>query len=327
MRFYLSLTIVALGVMNAGFVSAKSSPVSGTEKPSRGWHFYEDPELVDEEKQEVPKAQPPAAQPNDKKQPEMVEINSAWLKENLPKLLNTAIDDPSTENISNYYYAQRLAIDKANAFSDQTKEFFMFEEQLSESNRRPNSSNALFAHKVKTNKDKAKVFNSLFDKAGLWMFYRSDCPYCHQQFPAMESLAKIMGVDVLAISMDGILLDKEFPGVKHVIDPNMTLSRKFQVNITPTTMLVSNDGQHFQTIKYGMASGSELVQRALYAAKRMNLISEEQFVKTQEVKDILVSKEPLVVEKQKLEDNPSILSDLLRKRLNEINLSTTSKAQ
>ena len=47
----------------------------------------------------------------------------------------------------------------------------------------------------------------------------------------------------------------------------------------------------------------------------------------QEVKDILVSKEPLVVEKQKLEDNPSILSDLLRKRLNEINLSTTSKAQ
>ena len=204
MRFYLSLTIVALGVMNAGFVSAKSSPVSGTEKPSRGWHFYEDPELVDEEKQEVPKAQPPSAQPNDKKQPEMVEINSAWLKENLPKLLNTAIDDPSTENISNYYYAQRLAIDKANAFSDQTKEFFMFEEQLSESNRRPNSSNALFAHKVKTNKDKAKVFNSLFDKAGLWMFYRSDCPYCHQQFPAMESLAKIMGVDVLAISMDGI---------------------------------------------------------------------------------------------------------------------------
>ena len=76
MRFYLSLTIVALGVMNAGFVSAKSSPVSGTEKPSRGWHFYEDPELVDEEKQEVPKAQPPSAQPNDKKQPEMVEINS-----------------------------------------------------------------------------------------------------------------------------------------------------------------------------------------------------------------------------------------------------------
>lgn len=76
-----------------------------------------------------------------------------------------------------------------------------------------------------------------------------------------------------------------------------------------------------------MASGSELVQRALYAAKRMNLISEEQFVKTQEVKDILVSNEPLVVEKQKLEDNPSILSDLLRKRLNEINLSTTSKAQ
>ena len=53
----------------------------------------------------------------------------------MPKLLNAAIDNPSSENIANYYYAQRLALDKASEFSSKTKEFFMFEETLSESNR------------------------------------------------------------------------------------------------------------------------------------------------------------------------------------------------
>lgn len=303
-------------------LNSNSEPLPELENEKRGWHFYEDPlkEQVEEEKE----VQPPPIQP---KPAEMIEINSEWLKQNLPKLLNSAMDNPSTENIANYYYAQRLAIDKANKFSDKTKEFFMFEERLSEENRRPTTSSALFAHKVETNKNKSDVFDLLFQRAGLWMFYRSDCPYCHKQFPAIEAMSKVMNVDVLAISMDGILLDKEFPNVKHVVDPGLTLSRKFNIEITPTTFLVSNDGENVQPIKYGMASGSELVERALYAAKRMNLISEEEFIKTQEVKEILVSEQPIIIEKKKLEDNPALLADMLRERLDNINLATTSRVQ
>lgn len=312
--------VLAAFCLSAPFSNANEPVNNYKNNDKRGWHFYEDPEIVEEEeKKPAPKVEAV--------KPEMVEINAEWLKDNLPKLLNTAIDDPSTENIATYYYAQRLAIDKANAFSDQTKEFFLFEEQLSESNRRPNSSQALFAHKLETSRNEQEVFNALFDKAGLWMFYRSDCPYCHKQFPAVESLAEIMGVDVIAISMDGILLDKEFPGVKHVVDPNLALSRKFQINITPTTLLVSNDGKLFQPIKYGMASGQEIVQRALYAGKRLGLITDEEFNRTQEIKDILISKEPIMIEKKKLEDNPVVLSELLRKRLEDINISTSSKVK
>lgn len=299
-----------------------SEQLSEDEKEKRGWHFYEDPLKEQVEEKEVQPAQP---KPIEKV--EMVEINSEWLKANLPKLLNSAMDNPSTENIANYYYAQRLAIDKANKFSDKTKEFFMFEDRLSEENRRPTTSSALFAHKIETNKNKSDVFNLLFQRAGLWMFYRSDCPYCHKQFPALEAMSKVMDVDVLAISMDGILLDKEFPNIKHVVDPGLTLSRKFNIEITPTTFLVSNDGEKVQPIKYGMASGSELVERALYAAKRMNLISEDEFIKTQEVKEILVSDQPIIIEKKKLEDNPAVLADMLRERLDNINLATTSRVQ
>lgn len=298
-------------------------PANGENERPLGWHFYEDPEPEPETEPEEKVPPPPQAAA---KKLETIEINSDWLRDNMPKLLNAAIDNPSSENIANYYYAQRLALDKASEFSSKTKEFFMFEETLSESNRRPNESVALKAHKFATNANKDKSFHALFKKAGLWMFYRSDCPYCHKQFPAMEALAKIMDVDVLAISMDGILLDKQFPGVKHVADPNMELSRRFDIKITPTTMLVSNDGKIFQTIKYGMASGSELVQRALYAAKRINLISDEEFRKTQEVREISIAEQPIVIDKEKLESDPSLLSDILRQRLESTSLATTSEA-
>ena len=91
-------------------------------------------------------------------------------------------------------------------------------------------------------------------------------------------------------------------------------------------MLVSNDGKIFQTIKYGMASGSELVQRALYAAKRINLISDEEFRKTQEVREISIAEQPIVIDKEKLESDPSLLSDILRQRLESTSLATTSEA-
>lgn len=284
-----------------------------------GWHFYQDPLEVEPSIKEEKKAITPI------KQPEKIEINTQWLKENLPKLLNKAMDDPSEENLANYYYAQRLAIDKATDFGNNTKEFFMFEEALSEDNRRPTQASALFAHKLNTQDARSKTLKSLFSKAGLWMFYRSDCGYCHQQFPAMEALARVAGVDVLAISIDGVLLDKQFPNVKHVVDPGGQLSRKFNISITPTTMLVSNDGNTFQPLKFGMASGSVLLDRALYAAKRLNLISEDEFADSQEVKRKSVAEQKIEIDKSELDKNPSILSDLIRAKLQGTRLSTTGK--
>ena len=112
--------VMAAFCLSAPFSNANEPVNNYKNNDKRGWHFYEDPEIVEEEeKKPAPKVEAV--------KPEMVEINAEWLKDNLPKLLNTAIDDPSTENIATYYYAQRLAIDKANAFSDQTKEFFLFE--------------------------------------------------------------------------------------------------------------------------------------------------------------------------------------------------------
>lgn len=109
-----------------------------------GWHFYED--TTEEELPKIENEKPTIST----KKTEKVEINTQWLKENLPKLLNKAMDNPSEENLANYYYAQRLAIDKSTDLGNSTKEFFMFEEALSEENRRPTQASALFAHKLNT---------------------------------------------------------------------------------------------------------------------------------------------------------------------------------
>lgn len=316
----MNLRISQIIVFSLLFNYAHAGTDNGSTVPNadRGWHWYEiEP---DEEEIVKPKVAPPPPSTS-----EQVTINVKWLRDNLPRLLDKAQDNPSRENIAAYYYAQRVAADKASGFAEGAKEFFMFESALQESNRRPNEQTTIMAHKDITSLNQNESLKAIFQKAGLWMFYASDCPYCHKQFPMLETLARIKNANILAISINGISLELQYPGVAHVIDYGHEVTRRFDISLTPTLFLVTNDGANFHPISQGLMSGSEIIDRVLVAGRNLGLITKDEFIESKEVRSYSTTAKPIMADKKQLEDEPAYLADLLRKRLKGVNASTVTK--
>lgn len=69
-------------------------------------------------------------------------------KENMPRLLTQAMDNPTAENLSRYYTAQRLMLDISTRFSDKSKDYFLKNPMMSEKRRQPVEKVALDAHRT-----------------------------------------------------------------------------------------------------------------------------------------------------------------------------------
>lgn len=287
-----------------------------------GWHWYNETETDEDETAETQPEQPqptnttPTEQP---KQQQTVQITAEWLKENIPKLLNTAVNNPTQENLKNYWMAVRLSKDMASRFTDNTKTFFATHPELSEAKRRPESNYALAQYRPEVAKNKTNVVKSIFERAGIWFFYASTCPYCAQEAPILRSLEELYGVNILAVSLDG----KPMPnGIfqDYVVDPTGELARKLAVQKTPTLYLVTNDGQQFHMLAEGIVTMDELLDAIITTAHSYKIISEQEYQSTLEVKQQLVVEHqsgPLEIDAERLKSDPAYLSKILEQKINE----------
>lgn len=318
-RFILILTIF----IGFAFVpNAHASEPSVLDKSeTKGFYWYDRLKEAVEKEVEKDKPLPPPETPKDTatKEPKQVVINSEWLKENLPKLQMIAQDNPTNENLANYYYAQRLMLDIGSRFAERTNEFFMTEPVLSEDLRRPTMASSLLTKKDDIAAAQKKVVKGINDRFGVFFFYRSDCPYCHNQSHAMHLMQKNLGLEVLGISMDGLRLNaKNSDKYKHRVDRDLILSKKYNITITPTTMLVDYETGKAVPLAYGQTSYTDLVDKTLTVANALGAIHEDEFAETQSVNNIIAldnSEEGLVFDEKELEENPTALADELRRRL------------
>lgn len=63
-----------------------------------GWHWYNDDVKQDEEEEQAPQQPTVPAEPT-KPESKETELTAEWLNENIPKLLNSAINNPTPENL------------------------------------------------------------------------------------------------------------------------------------------------------------------------------------------------------------------------------------
>ncbi|WP_342222412.1 conjugal transfer protein TraF [Escherichia coli] len=75
----------------------------------KGFFWYDDPARKTEE--EIMETTPPLSSSPQSVQEEKIELNSKWLKDNMPRLLTQAMDNQTPENLSRFYTAQRLGND------------------------------------------------------------------------------------------------------------------------------------------------------------------------------------------------------------------------
>jgi conjugal transfer pilus assembly protein TraF len=266
---------------------AQPQPESGFYgRHSEGWFWYAEPPDLPPEEDEPPSPPPPppvpppaAAAPAPPEGPPP--LSAAWLREHLPKALDQALDNPSKENVSLYFHLQRVAVDKSQAFTDQMERVVLGDAVLDENMRRPMATFAANKMNEVAGDQADAMMSEIAKTAGIWFFYRSNCPYCHQQVAILKVLERQYGFRVLAISTDGLPLPG---GVYPQFQINQGQAEQLGVQTVPALFLVRPPND-IQAIAQGAVALDDLQRRVLITAVRAKWITEEAFARTRTFED------------------------------------------
>ena len=260
-------------------VAAQTNSLSKGQDPAQGWHFYDDPEPLPEVEEDLAKPTPttPISKPADTASESVVitspgpePMSAEWLKANMPKLLNKALDEPTPENLEAYFGAQRVMMDKAERFTLEAEKTVIGNPMLDESIRRPLSTFGVHAIDQQAGITKKEVLASIAQEAGILSFFASYCPYCKAQSPVLKLFAETFGFSILPVSTDG----GPDPAASFV-DYKMNVDQAQQLNISTTpTILLYVPGKGTEVVSIGLTSRVELEDRTILAAQKIGLISD-----------------------------------------------------
>lgn len=269
--FSLALFSVAALANTTGSHSAWSS----YQHKDEGWWWYKDPPPEPELEPELPPEPEPTvkvekAQKEEAKEEKGPDVFSAmWLKENMPKMLFEAIDNPTKENIERYEYAKRIMLDKSQTYAERTRDVVINDPFLDENNRVPLATFAKTALFNSQTKELDKALKYLSEKVGIWMFFDSTCEYCYTQVGSIQKLEQEYGFNTMYISVDG----EGMPMLKEwYVDEGQ--AKSLGLTITPTTVVVVPPNQIF-IISQGAMAYDQLQERILLSANSNNLLPPE----------------------------------------------------
>ena len=245
---------------------------------AEGWYWYHDP-LPEEEAEEPempilpPMPLPPASPVEAKAEPAPpAPFSLAWVQKMLPKYMEKAWDDPTPENVEAYFLVQRFAMDRSSNFADMAQKVVIGNSALDETMRRPWAAPGQTAANINYAEQTQRMMKKVAEHAGIWFFFKSDCPYCEAQAPIL-----------------GFLEQEEFPVLAISIDGGELKSRQFQhtfrdaghaaqlgVTATPAIFLVSEEGR-FDALGMSVLTLTDLRRRILLVAARNGWLSEEDF--------------------------------------------------
>jgi len=321
------VSLLALGVSAGGASPAQTQETDMPGEPVRrfyersaeGWFWYKkEPEHRKREKQK--EALPPPSMPSTptaESPPSNTgpaPFSAAWLREELPKAKDRAIDTPTPENIRAYYYLQRVAMDKAEKFANVAERVVVGDPVLDEVSRRSLATFAANKQNELAGNERDRQLEGIAKRAGLFFFYKSDCPYCEMQAPVLEALATAFGFTVRAISLDGEPLPNGlFPDF--IRDNGQ--AAQLGVTVTPTIFL-ANPPNGLAPIAAGVLSLEELKRRIMVVAVQQGWITEEKFNQSRPVNPAPSLANPMEGQGTPIDiDNATSLVNYLRSRIKE----------
>ena len=274
-----------------------------------GWFWYQDPrEAVPPAIPEAPEDEPPAAQPGqpELKKPGVEPFSAAWLRENMPRLLDRAINDPTEKNVKAYEYAKRVMLDRAQRYAEMTRHVIANDPNLDENNRVPFATFAKQSFLRTQKAELGKAMTYLSEKAGIWMFFDSTCDFCHIQAQTVLKVSEDFGFITRFISVNG----QGLPMLREYYDDN-GWAKALGLKMTPTTVLVVPPDK-FYIVSQGAMAEDQLQERILVAADSNGLLPEEFQKGTRAYSKGLFTTEDLA---DGAESDPDVWLQLLQDRL------------
>ena len=220
------------------------------ENPDRSYPWYP-PERV------VPPADEPLAPPPPAPRKSIRELTTTKdIRDELERLKDQAVINPTKENVRTYLEAQQYVMGKGSAFADMARRVVWETAELDYSLRRPTNALAIDTFKSERRDTRDQAIARLAKENGLFFFFRSDCPYCHQLAPILKYLQDVHGIEVFPVSLDGGRLP-QFP---HAY-PDNGISRVLEVAQVPALFLSSKTERRVQPIGYGVLAADEILER------------------------------------------------------------------
>lgn len=285
----LSLVVAVLGMLQGH--AALADGARFYDRASEGWFWYRDPALAPKPPKpkppEKPSEPPPAPRKEEPPTQQVIQpagpapLSAEWLKVNIPKYLDKAIDEPTSDNVRAYYYLQRLAMDKSSRFARVAQEVVMGDPRLDETSRQ--SITNYVANEVPKVAAAAtdEVLRGISQSAGLFFFFRSDCRFCHVMAPVLQQFASTYGFSVLPVSLDGgPLPDGIFPNYQ----TDNGVAATLKVDVTPAVFLAIPPNT-FVGVSQGALSMNELSDRIVMAAHKAGLVDDATFSRTRGVNE------------------------------------------
>lgn len=288
-------------------------------RKAEGWFWYA-PEPSEEEPEEIPEpiVQPPAPAPAPEAKQEPVEVKSkapamfttAWIRENIDKYLDHAIDEPTIENVQAFLYLQRLSMDKSEQFANVAEMAVSGNPLLDEMTRRPTSTFGSQKVDAIAGKLKDNLLTEIATRAGVFFFYGDGDEYSAAQAPLVKLLEQ-SGFATIAISESG----QPIPGFENAFDYRADSGHAEMLGVTtfPAVFIASPEGK-FAAVGQGMMSLPDLNNRIILAAKRENWITEDEFNSTRpltnsdNLADIITSSSNSALNPKGDEDNDNFVS-------------------
>lgn len=290
------------------------------DEKQRGWFWHETSPVQEEiEEETIVEKKTEQESSTDAKEPQdnRVIINTAWLKANMETLLLNAIDNPTQENLSAYYSAQRIMLDMSSRFASETGKYFENNFWLSEEHRRPTEGWVLNRQKRETYDNQQRLLTKIGKNSGLWFFFSSTCKHCITQLPIINRIAKFNDINVLYISLDGGSI-QGIPEDRLVFDHDGQMSERFGINFTPVTYLVANDATVFSKVAEGMAAENRITSKIISKGYELGWVSEPEFRSAQFVKDFHVLTNGNIQAPSDVLDKPELLQQILKEKLDLI---------
>jgi len=251
-----------------------------------GWFFYN--EKIDPEKKKEKKLEPRPEQqarqepPKEEMTPEKrysgpPPLSAAWLKVNLPKYLNAALDNPSPENVRTYLLLQKLSLDKSTKFSEMAQRVSLTDPMLDEVTRRPLATSGTHIAGAIARKKSEALLTDMAKSMGLFVYYSRNCPYCGLTGALVSAYKRLYGFTVLPISLDGSAPPEGFP-LDSGWRVNNGQAEKMKVAASPAIYLVNVEKNDFISVAQGSSiSMEEMKQRVLLAALQKHWITDDQY--------------------------------------------------
>ncbi len=241
----------ALGAPAAGgeWRSWCGSPGAGG---SLGWHFYCDR-----------REEPPEAEPAPRPAPSVADEQSASerieaMRKALEEARAEAILDPTPANVTAYLRLQQETLQRAAAFSDAFRRTVWATPELDYTLRRPVGALAKQVWSDQRRQARDRVLAGLGERYGLIYLGHAGCAGCKVFGPLLRAFAKRHGLDVLAVSLTGEVLE----GWPEAVPDNGHAARLGLGNApVPALVLFDTQTKRVLPVGFGVMAEDEMADR------------------------------------------------------------------